>query len=213
MNYLQVTANVDFPKNHKTYAVGFVSDYDTSDPSVLNLLQSFVANMTEMTLDGEEYSAQLTSVYNSVVDTTTTDITANTDYNVYVITVMDDNTVINHTTKVTTKAVNEPADVSVTTHTFDVTNPGMYYLFNGNTEQNPTIYGNLGDTFVFNKQESGHPFYIKTVLGSGDEGAINVDNNGASSVGTTITWTPSTAGVYYYQCGVHASMNGVINVS
>jgi len=37
------------------------------------------------------------------------------------------------------------------------------------------------------------------------------ENNGASK--GTISWTPSTAGSYFYQCGNHQGMNGSLNVT
>ena len=37
--------------------------------------------------------------------------------------------------------------------------------------------------------------------------------SGQGSVGTaTVSWTPNTAGTYYYQCGVHGGMIGTITV-
>jgi len=38
-----------------------------------------------------------------------------------------------------------------------------------------------------------------------------VTNNG--SVNGVVSWTPDTAGTYYYQCGNHANMNGIITVT
>ena len=57
----------------------------------------------------------------------------------------------------------------------------------------------------------GHPFYIKTVQGTGtDNLASNVNNNGSTS--GVVNWTPSAAGTYYYQCSIHNGMYGVITV-
>jgi plastocyanin len=56
-----------------------------------------------------------------------------------------------------------------------------------------------------------HPFYIKTVQGTGtDNLASNVTNNRATS--GVVNWTPTTAGTYYYQCSVHNGMYGTITV-
>ena len=59
-----------------------------------------------------------------------------------------------------------------------------------------------------------HPLYIKNALGNGATGAYNtgVTNNGQQN--GTLTWNTTSvpAGLYYYQCGSHYGMNGIINV-
>ena len=68
-----------------------------------------------------------------------------------------------------------------------------------------------GDTIVFYVSASGHPFYIKTQAGTGTGNTVpGVTNNGESN--GTISWTPDTAGTYYYQCSIHSSMVGTITV-
>ena len=63
----------------------------------------------------------------------------------------------------------------------------------------------------------GHPFYIKTVQGTGTGNladGINLyavtSNNGVSE--GIINWTPTTTGTYYYQCSTHNNMYGTIIV-
>ena len=73
-----------------------------------------------------------------------------------------------------------------------------------------------GDTVNFTVSASGHPFWLKTVAGTGTSNAIGsgVSNNGTQS--GTVTWTiPSSgaAGTYYYQCEYHGSMVGTMTVS
>jgi FlgD Ig-like domain len=79
---------------------------------------------------------------------------------------------------------------------------------------NPTLTLNQGSTYTFNVNASGHPFWIKTVrvTGSGSAYGNGVTNNGVQ-VGT-LTWTvPADApATLFYQCGVHTSMGGTINV-
>ena len=76
---------------------------------------------------------------------------------------------------------------------------------------NPTINCNVGDVVTFNVNANGHPFYIKTVAGTGSSNqAAGVTNNGAQ-VGT-ITFKPTTAGTYYYNCEYHGPMQGTITV-
>ena len=70
---------------------------------------------------------------------------------------------------------------------------------------------NAGDTLNFNVDAASHPFYIKTAQGTGtDNQASGVSNNGATN--GTVTWTPTTAGTYYYQCSAHNGMYGTITV-
>ncbi|TMQ71933.1 MAG: T9SS type A sorting domain-containing protein [Candidatus Eisenbacteria bacterium] len=79
---------------------------------------------------------------------------------------------------------------------------------------NPTLTLNQGSTYTFNVNASGHPFYIKTarVTGSGSQYTSGVTNNGVQ-IGT-LTWTVPTdaPSQLFYQCGVHSSMGGTINI-
>ena len=77
---------------------------------------------------------------------------------------------------------------------------------------NPNISLNAGDTMVFYMNTSGHPFYIKNTQTTGTSGgASGVTNNGA--VTGTITYTPPSAGTFYYICSIHGGMSGTITVS
>ena len=76
---------------------------------------------------------------------------------------------------------------------------------------------NLGDEINFIVNAPGHPFYIKTVQGTGTGNladGINLyavtSNNGVSE--GIINWTPTTTGTYYYQCSTHNNMYGIITV-
>jgi len=83
---------------------------------------------------------------------------------------------------------------------------------NGNvTGDDPSITINVGDEVNFIVNAASHPFYIKTVQGSGTDNQVsNVTNNGATS--GVVNWTPTAAGTYYYQCSAHDGMNGTITV-
>ncbi len=71
---------------------------------------------------------------------------------------------------------------------------------------------NVGDNLNFSVDASGHPFYLKTVQGVGINDLISdVSNNGTSD--GTVSWTPTNAGTYYYQCSLHNGMYGVITVN
>ena len=83
---------------------------------------------------------------------------------------------------------------------------------NGNISgSDPNLTFSLGDTINFVVSASGHPFYLKTVAGTGTGNAISgVTNNGSESA--TITWTPTATGTFYYQCSVHGGMVGTITI-
>jgi plastocyanin len=84
---------------------------------------------------------------------------------------------------------------------------------NGSVSGNdPSVTINVGDTINFVVNASGHPFYLKTVQGSGTGNQIEGVSNAGTTNGT-VSWTPTTAGTYYYQCAPHNSMYGVITVN
>ena len=81
---------------------------------------------------------------------------------------------------------------------------------NGNVSGNdPGLTFNIGDTINFIVNASGHPFYLKTTAGTGSGNLISgVTNNGVEE--GTVTWIPTEAGTYYYQCSLHGGMVGAI---
>ena len=83
---------------------------------------------------------------------------------------------------------------------------------NGNVSGNdPDLTFSVGDTINFVVSASGHPFYLKTAAGTGTGDTISgVTNNGSENA--TITWTPDSAGTFYYQCSLHGGMVGTITV-
>ena len=91
------------------------------------------------------------------------------------------------------------------------------YTLNGD-DRNGTVTGgdpdltfNAGDTINFNVDASGHPFYLKTTAGTGTGDTVSgVTNNGTTN--QTVTWTPNSAGTYYYQCSLHGGMVGTITI-
>ena len=117
---------------------------------------------------------------------------------------------------------NRPAPAPLPkTFPINVTNSGAsHYIINGDDRltthvdaQDPTININLGDKLDFNMNASGHPFWVKTVatIGTGN-GASGVVNNG-TAVGAVVSFTPTSAGTYYYICQFHSGMVGSIIVS
>ena len=91
------------------------------------------------------------------------------------------------------------------------------YTLSG-TDKNGSVSGNdpgltfkVGDEVTFSVSAAGHPFYLKTVAGTGTGNQISgVTNNGTSS--GSVVWKPSAAGTYYYQCSLHSGMVGTITI-
>ena len=106
---------------------------------------------------------------------------------------------------------------ATSTYSVSVTASGSSYVLSG-VDKNGSVSGthvtvtvNVGDTLNFVVNASGHPFYIRV-----SNGGANVSTPAATNQGTqsgTVSWTPNTAGTYYYQCGFHSSMIGTITVS
>jgi plastocyanin len=87
---------------------------------------------------------------------------------------------------------------------------GAYTLSGGVTGDNSNVDIVVGQTVNFTVNASGHPFYIRD-----SNGGANVSSPAATGQGATsgvVSWTPNTAGTYYYQCGNHAAMVGTITV-
>ena len=86
---------------------------------------------------------------------------------------------------------------------------------NGGVSGNdPSISAKVGDTISFNVNAPGHPFYLIIVSNGGTDSNNEVEgasNNGASS--GNVSWTPSTAGTFYYICDYHPSMIGTITIT
>ena len=108
---------------------------------------------------------------------------------------------------------------SPSTFNVTVTTPGFNYSATSGSDRNGSVSGigfvvtlYVGDTINFNLSNvaSNHPFYIRTTSGS------NVSTPAATGQGSigngTVSWTPNTAGSYRYICGIHSSMQGVIDV-
>ena len=105
--------------------------------------------------------------------------------------------------------------------TFNVTNSGAgAYSFTGvgtgesSANSNPTLYLTRGESYTFSINASGHPFYIKTVngTGTGNQFANGVSGQG-TQVGDVVFTVPMNApNKLYYNCQYHSSMNGTIHI-
>ena len=108
---------------------------------------------------------------------------------------------------------------SAETYEINVTaNSATNYILNGTdrngsvTGDDPSVTVNVGDTLNFVVNAPGHPFYLKTVQGSGTGNQIDGVTNSGTTNGT-VSWTPTTTGTFYYQCAPHNSMSGIITVN
>lgn len=107
----------------------------------------------------------------------------------------------------------EPAVIS-----FDVTNQGASaYVFNGegfDNVLNPDLTLKRGETYEFNTNVPGHPFYIKSeqTTGTGDTYDNGVTNNGTSSDTITFTVPNEAPNTLYYICEFHSSMTGTLTI-
>jgi chitodextrinase len=97
---------------------------------------------------------------------------------------------------------------------FVVTSSGTSaYIINGVSNETLTLV--RGETYIFDINASGHPFFIQTVPGA--YSSENVYNDGITGNGTqvgTLTWEVSLSApdTLYYVCQFHSSMQGVINI-
>lgn len=75
-----------------------------------------------------------------------------------------------------------------------------------------------GNTYSFSLDVVGHPFYLKTVAGTGSANAYDTGIattgavNGQTSGTMTFTVPNSAPDTLFYQCGVHAAMTAEITV-
>ena len=110
----------------------------------------------------------------------------------------------------------------VNTYTIDaVNNSNIAFSLSNGTDRNGAVSGDnatinilVGDTLeITNNSNFVHPMYFKTaqITGTGSQVA-GATGQGAVS-GNTISWTPTAAGTYFYQCSNHTNMNGQIIVS
>ena len=75
----------------------------------------------------------------------------------------------------------------------------------------PEIIFQIGSEIKFQINAPGHPFYLKIKSGIGKKNLIQgVENNGLTE--GDIIWIPKEKGIFYYQCGKHKNMVGIIKI-
>ena len=110
------------------------------------------------------------------------------------------------------------------TFPISVTASSGLYVFNGDDrianhvdDTNVTINVKKGDTLQFNINAISHPFWISDRQGTGQPNPSEIPSGitGNGSESATIVWDTSVAAVgqYHYNCGLHSTMYGIINVN
>ena len=95
--------------------------------------------------------------------------------------------------------------------------PGAYELSGATIGRNSEIQISKGDVLTFELADiTGHPFWIKTMAGTGQNNAVTTGISGAGQGKTSgvVIWDTAQIdkGTYYYQCEYHAGMVGRIIV-
>jgi hypothetical protein len=94
-----------------------------------------------------------------------------------------------------------------------VTNSGATdYVMDGVSDPMLTLC--RGSTYTFAVNAPGHPFYVKTVQGTGTGNAYSngVTGNGATSGNVVFTVPAAAPDTLYYICSLHAAMTGMIHI-
>ena len=94
-----------------------------------------------------------------------------------------------------------------------------HYTFSGpgltGAENDPTLYLQRGQKYVFQNRSGGHPFRIQSTVNgsSGTAYSDGVTNNDAAN-GTDLVWNvqQDAPSILYYQCTSHGNMGGVIYI-
>ena len=102
----------------------------------------------------------------------------------------------------------------------NVTNNINDYVFSGpgfpSPSNDPTLYLMRGHTYKFTNNTGGHPFRIQSdpaTSGGGTEYNLGVVNNNAGDGSSLIFTVPmDSPNILYYQCTLHPSMTGTINI-
>jgi LPXTG-motif cell wall-anchored protein len=108
--------------------------------------------------------------------------------------------------------------VAFAANSFNVTNTGTTaYLIDGISNEHLTL--NRGQTYTFNINVTGHPFWIVTATGAANvtTNAFNTgvtgNGTGQSATGTVTFAVPAAApATLFYQCGNHDPMNGMLTI-
>lgn len=96
-------------------------------------------------------------------------------------------------------------------------NGAMTYIFTGdglNNSMNPALTLKRGMTYDFVISTPGHPFYIKTIQGTGSANAYNngLTNNGTQDGTLRFTVPMDAPDTLFYNCEFHTPMTNTITI-
>ena len=79
---------------------------------------------------------------------------------------------------------------------------------------NPDLTFCRGSSYVFVISATGHPFYIKTVQGTGTGNAYSngVTGNGTTNGNVTFSVPQAAPDTLFYDCSLHSAMTGTIHI-
>ena len=178
------------------------SNEDTSSSIQINTSgTSTTSNSTEAT-STEATSTEATSTEATSTEATSTEATS---------------TEATSTEATSTEATNNTYNIIVTAQS------SSNYILSGSDQNggvsgnDPSISAKVGDTFIFNVNSPGHPFFLIIESNGGTDLNNLIDdvtNNGASTANNgNVSWTPTAPGTYYYICDYHPSMLGTITIT
>lgn len=101
--------------------------------------------------------------------------------------------------------------------TFTITSTIGQYHFTGtgtSNDVNPNLFLVRGQTYYFDVNASGHPFWINSSNSTGQANAYSegVTNNGTDSGVVEFTVQMDAPNTLYYNCEYHSAMSGTLNI-
>jgi len=209
--------NISISANGQISATGIVSGV-TFATSIIGLDTANVAETTNLYYTNARVYANVVELLSNYTTTSNTVLKAN----------ISDLTTSNIAEGVNLYYTNARAILNVIPAVTEllVTAPGMYYIIDQYSGNNPAIDVRAGETIAFGLNTTGHPFMIRVSAGGSnyDTGLTHVDNDGTVSTGSAaqgkesgrLFWKIpySLAGnTYVYQCSIHSGMVGSIVIS
>ena len=113
------------------------------------------------------------------------------------------------------------AEYKVEAHPLDGSSARAWNFPHRENERNPIVTLYRGNTYKFNVNAKGHPFWIMTepfmdaVAADGSTSTVystGVTNNGTDNGTVTFTVPTGAPDTLYYQCGNHDAMNGILQI-
>jgi hypothetical protein len=106
-------------------------------------------------------------------------------------------------------------DIPLGTNNFSVTASNAPSSFSINGKENPNLNFQRGQTYLFDVNAPGRPFFIMTTPGTNTANAYSngVTNQGIESGILTFVVPSNAPNVLYYNCSTASAMSGTISIS